>query len=529
MPKLPGAEQLGVRQFQDRSSVVTPTADFSGQNALVSAVNNISKGMNERLDRSSLHKAKIHFQKAKLEADAAFDRDPDFKTYQERYDKKIASAMESSGSMVRNPRDRELFQEQMSLYRAEGNKQIIAKAWIREADYNILSMNDTLSIARENHLRASNAVDKQFAIDTANDVITANIESGYISATEGEGKRKALALDLAIATVEATDPDKRLKLLKKKQGIIKELPTDTYNKMVRSAEAQLSAQVALDTANTIREAGGTLDERMVEVNKIKDPKVKSAAKAQVKDDYNLEETAEGKARYKTYDAMAKNIIAGESLTNIKARNPKEWESLGSKEQLALIGMSQTRKSNETDFNVYHKLNILKKTDRQEAYLYFLENVSSFSNSDAKTESDYFTSGLEEPKPLFSMKETFNRKVKELKLKGEDLGKAEMRIREEYDSWTRANPDKTMNTKEQDFVINSVFDEVVGTGFLGWGKDNMFALPKVEADKVKLQNEFDRYARERNNGNPPDAATMEIIRNVMVKRGMIGDYQVPDSE
>ena len=155
MPRLPTAENLGVRTFQDRSSVVTPTADTRGQDALVSTISNISNGMTERLDASSLHKAKINFQKAKLEADAAFDQDPDFETYQSRYDEKMKSVMDESAKLVRNPRDRERFGRDMSLYTAEGSQWMIAKAFGKEVDRGLADLNETLTIGRENYLRAS--------------------------------------------------------------------------------------------------------------------------------------------------------------------------------------------------------------------------------------------------------------------------------------------------------------------------------------------------------------------------------------
>jgi hypothetical protein len=324
MPRLPGAEELGVRQYQDRSSVITPTADFSGQKALISTVKNISDRRNERLDRSSLHKAKMHFQKSKLEADSAFDQDPDFETYQERYDKKIADAMTQSAGMIRNPNDRSMFEESMSLYRAQGNQQIIAKAWNKEVDKGLSDLDETLTIGRENYLRASNASDKQFAIDTANEAINAAEEATHIDADKATNMRQGLAVDLAIASVEVAPPEKQIELLKSDKGMMQYIPLDTRNKMLKSAEVQYSATQAMESANAIREGGGTLQERMDQVNKIKDPKVKSATKAQVKDDYNLEKTAEGEARYQTYDGMAKGIIAGGNLNEMRAEKPSEW-------------------------------------------------------------------------------------------------------------------------------------------------------------------------------------------------------------
>ncbi len=523
MARLPTVQDLGVRSFQDRSTVVTPRADTRGQDALVSTISNISQRRNERLDASSLHKAKIHFQKAKLEADAAFDQDPDFETYQERYDEKMKTAMSSALDLVRNPGDRERFSSDMSLYRAQGNQMMIAKAFGKEVDKGLADLDETLTIGRENYLRSSNQQDKQFAIDTANEAINAAELATHIDADKAQKMRQNLALDLAIASVETAPPENQLKLLKSRAGVMEYMPLDVRKKMMKNAEAQLGAQKSLDLANTIREEGGTREERLAKVHKIKDPKVKAGVKSQVINDFNLEKTSDGEARYAVYDEAAKGLLAGKDLPSFIVEMPDKWNSLEAKEQSALINMSQTKTPSTTNFAAYHKLNQLKQKDKVEAYHFFLDNVSSFSASDAKSESDYFTGLGEEPKPLFSMKETFNKKAKVLNVKDEDLGLAEYRIQEEYGTWAKANPGETMDLDTQNSIVNSVFDTVAGSGFLGFGKQRAFELPKHKADAQKMEKEFARYAQERNNGVDPDADTKLRIRDAMVRRGLISDY------
>ena len=522
MPRLPTAQNLGVRSFQDRSTVVTPSVDTRGQDALVSAVANISSGMNERLDASSLHKAKIHFQKAKLEADTAFDQDPDFETYQARYDKKLETAMESSSDMVRNQRDRARFQEEMSLYRAEGSERIIAKAFGKEVDRGIADLDETLTVARENYLRSSNQDDKQFAIDTANSAIDSAEQATHIDADKAQSMRQALALDLAIASVEAAPPERQVDLLKSTEGVMDYMPLDVRTKMLKNAETQLDAQTSLDTANTIRIEGGTLDERMAKVNKITDPKVKASTRAQVINDHNIERTAEGQEKYAIYDDAAKALIAGESLEAFRSQNPKGWNALGSKEQAALISMTKTNKPTTTNFAAYHTLNQLKLEDKVKAYHFFLDNVSAFSTADAKTQSDYFTGLAEVPKPLFSMQSTFNKRAKDLDITGEDLGEAEYRINEEFETWSRANPDETMSFDVQKTIVDSVFDGVVGTSTWWFGKEKMgFELPKDQVDRAKIAKKVKQY--EERYGEKPDVNMLLRIRNKMVKDGLITDY------
>ena len=522
MPRLPVAQDLGVRSFQDRSSVVTPSVDGRAQDAFVATISNISSGMNSRLDASSLHKAKIHFQKAKLDADTAFDQDPDFETYQERYDKKLESAVAESAAMVRNPRDQEAFRQDMSLYRAQGTEQIIAKAFGKEVDKGLADLNETLTIGRENYLRASNQQDKDFAVQTSNAAIDAAEQSTHIDADKAQSLRQNLALDLAVASIEVAPPEKQIKLLKSRSGVMEYMPLDVRTEMLKNAETQLGAQITLDTSNAIRVEGGTLEERMAKVNKIKDPEIKGPVRSQVIADHNVELTAKGEAVYETYDRAAKGIIAGESLESFKAKHPDEWNSLGSKEQAALISMTQSKKEASTDLGTYHQLNILKQKDKVEAYHFFLDNVAAFSTADAKKQSDYFTGLAEQPKALFSMDKTFSDKVKGLGLSGAALGDATYRIQEEFETWAKANPGETMSLDAQTKIVDSVFDKVVGTSTWWLGSDKRgFEVPKNKVDASKLQEKIKDF--EVRYGKPPDPDMQLRIRDKMVKDGLISDY------
>jgi hypothetical protein len=535
MGRLPTAESLGQRSFQDRSFVVKPNVDFSGANALGSAVTNIVEGRIERLDASSLHKAKIQFQKNKLEADAAFDQDPDFETYQSRYDEKMKSAMEESAKLVRNPRDRERFARDMSLYTAEGSQRMIAKAFGKEAKRGLSDLDETLTVGRENYLRASSGQDKQFALNTMQEAIKSARGSTYIDETEEKNMEQELALGLAVASIEVEPPEVQLKLLKSKQGIFNDIPLDVRTKMIANVETQIDAQVSLDMANVIREEGGTREERMVKVNKVKDPKVKASLRAQVLNDFNVEKVAEGEEKYTIYDEAAKGIIEGKDLNGFIAEMPAKWNSLGSKEQSALISMASSKSPTKTDLGVYNNLAILKGEDRTQAQIYFYENVSSFSQTEAKKQIDYFANPVE-PKPLFNITNVFNEKVKELKLSGDSLGAAKLRITEEYDTWARDNPGKTMDLTSQNEIVNTVFDEVVGTGTWFSKRDRQFELPREEvagikankiydADQAKINKEVTAYTaayKAKYNREPPEENLFRLTEK-MVQAGEIQDY------
>ena len=530
MARLPSAQDLGIRSFQDRSQVVTPTANVGGQNQLVATISNISTGMNERLDATSRHKAKVHFQKAKIEADAAFDQDPDFETYQERYDKKIQAAIEASAAMVRNPNDRAMFQQEMSLYKAQGTQAIIAKAYGKEVDRGLADLDETLTIGRENYLRASNEQDKAFAMDAINDAINAVEGATYIDADKAQSMRQRVALDLAVASVESAPPEKQIELLKSSKGVMQYLPLDVRTKMMKNAEVQLGAQIALDTANTIRTEGGTLDERLAKVHKIKDPKVKSATKSQVINDHNLELTADGQAKYAIYDGMAKELLVpgGRSIAQIIKDEPKQWNSLGSKEQEALISRATTGKPQKTDPTVYRELSNKKNESTVKAYHYYLENISSFSPEEQKRQDDIFQKLSGAPKPLRSIEQEFNKRIGQLgvKVKDDDWALADQRLNDEYDSWTKNNPGETMDANTQKLILDGIFDEVVIPG-TWWGTNTVkgFEAPKLKVDQERIKKEVERHRVERNGGKEVPIEMQAAIEMALHNRGLISPPEV----
>lgn len=527
MPRIPGVESLGQSSFEDRGSVVTPSINMSGQNRLIATVDAIATRQTERLDATSLYKAKMHYQKAKLEADSAFDSDPDFETYQKRYEEKISEAEKVALEMVRNPSDRELFQEDLALHRTQGVLNITAKAFSKEADKGLADLDETLTIARENYLRATSKQDKDFAVNAINDAINSAEQATYLDKDKAQSLRQKAAVDMAIASIEAAPAEKKLQLLKSREGIFDKIPSDTRAKMIDAYQGQYDAQAALGIADSIRNEGGTLTERAEKVNKISDAKVRAAARSQVINDYNLEETEKGKARYNIYDEAAKGVTAaamgqpgGMGLNEFIANKPKEWAALEAKEQSALIAMTGKGKPKETEFLAYHEVNTLKKSNKEEAYRYFLKNVSRFSLTDAKKIDDELSGLAEEPKPLLGMREAFQSKASELGVKKEDAelyGKAEYRIQEEYDTWAKANPGKQMTFREQTELVNSVFDVAV-EGWFSIDK-RAFEVPRSEADSLKLQKKADEYKAKY--GYPPSDEVMTLIAKKMTKDGLIG--------
>lgn len=388
MPELPGIDQLGQRQFQDRSQVVRPSVDMSGQQNLVNTVQQVASNVSERVDQSNLQNAKIQFQKAKLAADSAFDQDTDFETYHTRYEGMLNKAAEDSSKLIRNPRLQEQFKNEISLYQAQGLDSIKKKAIMKETDHGLATLDDSLTTARENYLRATDPTDKQFARDSMSEAIDLAQTHAYIDADKAQVLRQKTAVDLAIASVNTEQPAQQVKLLKENKGLIDVIPKDVRLEMLNRAENKSQTDVALTLAGGIRAKGGTLDDRFKEADKIGDVKTRELVRGQVEEDYGREKRAKSESQYNAYDTLKKGVIAGKSSLEVSKENPDMWESMSGDQQQAIRSMD-TRKDPQSDLNVYNNLNQLASKDKNQAYQYFLDNADKLSPGDVEKWSDRF--------------------------------------------------------------------------------------------------------------------------------------------
>jgi len=97
----------------------------------------------------------------------------------------------------------------------------------------------------------------------------------------------------------------------------------------------------------------------------------------------------------------------------------------------------------------------------------------------------------------------------------------LRVQEEYNTWSKANPGENMDLDTQNTIVNGIFDEVVGTSTWWFGGDKRgYELDRSDADTAKVTKEIERYRIERNNGEPVSVNTMMKIEQVMRQQGLI---------
>lgn len=465
MPTIPTSEVLGQRVFQDRSQVVRPQLDFSGQQRLVDTAQQVASNVNDRLDRASMQKAKIEFQRAKLDADAAFDQDPDFSTHETRYNELLGKAVESSSKLVRNPRMAEAFKEEIGLYQAEGAANIKKKAFAKEIKYGIADLDGKLTTARENYLRATDPKDREFSLNGIMESIDFAEESGYIDKVQSQSMREKAAVDLAIASIKIEPASKQVQLLKENQGLIDVIPKDIRLKMIEQAEGASQTDVALTIAGQIRSRGGDLSERFAEADKIKDVKVREMVKSQVEQDVGREKRAVAQKQYDAYDSLKKNVIAGKTSLEVSKENPDAWNSMSGDQQQAIRSMDSNKRET-SDLNVYNTINQMARENKDKAYQHWLENADKLSSSDNKQISDRFA----KPEELDGFLERTGRlevalrRIDVTDKKSDSFNMAREQLDKDYMSFEKTKGRKP-DAEELDKLIIGITDKVVEGG---WG-------------------------------------------------------------
>lgn len=480
MAELPIPEQLGQRSFQDRSQVVRPAIDFSGQQNFVNAAQQFSSNVNDRLDQSSLQKAKIQFQRAKLDADKAFDQDTDFATHEQRYNETLGKAAEESAKLVRNPRMQEQFKQEIGLYQAEGAANIQKRAFAKEIDHGVANLDEALTMSRENYLRATSTADKELARKTMVDSIDLAEQNSYIDADKAQALRQKTAVDLAIASIKVEPADKQVKLLKENQGLIDVIPKDVRMQMIKEAEGQSQTNVALSLANNITARGGDLSGRFAEADKISDVKVRELTKQQIEQDFGREKRAVAEKQYNAYDTLKKDVIAGSTSLEVSQQNPDLWNSMSGDQQQAIRSMD-TKKGEQTDLNVYNKLNQLAATDKQAAYLYFTENAHKLSSSDVMKWSDRLAKP-EELEGYLTQTQRLDTALNAIGVKdkkGEGYKMAQDQLDKDVISFEKTKGHKP-DAEELDKLVNNLTDRVVD------GSYNPFSDKPFGSDKYGFQ-------------------------------------------
>lgn len=484
MPRLPTAQDLGTRVAQNRSQVVDPSSSVApvmqAQGQLVSAAQQFTNDLKSRRDQMALHKARISYQKALIEAESIYD-DPsvDLDTALTRHEDALRKARTNALQMVGNKQLQGLLSEDLDLAQLKALDAGRSRLTAIEADRGLADMNEILSTAREVAL----VRDFDTAMDVANDAITTARGSGYIDAVQEQGLREKYSREVAAAAISVKPLKEQKEILAGDHPLSKVLPTDTRKKLLEDVSGRLVVEDGMRAADEIRLAGGSREERRNKAMQIKDPDVRQAALRQVEHDLQQEKLALAETQYDAYQSLAKEVIAGNSSAQVITANPQAWDALSAEQQIALKNMDAKQ---GTDIGVYNHLNQLASTSRDRAYDYFLANAHKLSPSDAMKWSDRLAKP-EELDGYLTRSQRLGRMLNDAGIKKDSdrYYRALEAVDKDVLAFEQQNGKKP-NPKEEQEILNTVFDKVVDSAWFNPFSSDQFGFDLSQQQRTELR-------------------------------------------
>lgn len=198
--KLPGPEQLGSRPSarsgraiasQDTTAIGEGIAALGqGGMQLATSLQQAQEKTKEAEDTLQLARARSEWAKGRIELEQSFDKDQDWRTYGDRYDKGAKTLEDRSAALISNPRLRERFVLGIADDRAAARGRLQDRGIAREKEEGIAETNATLDRLKEvaAHPRADEQT-KLKAINDVNEAIGAAERRGWISAVQAQQTR----------------------------------------------------------------------------------------------------------------------------------------------------------------------------------------------------------------------------------------------------------------------------------------------------------------------------------------------------
>lgn len=518
MPRLPTADDLGLRIAQNNVSTFAESGGETAQalqkfGSTLLAVNNDRR---ERKNRMAMVKAKTAWQVAKIEADNAFEQDTDYETFGQRYSEMLDKAEQQAVGLIEDEQLKSVFQQEILVNRTIGMQQINAKAFQKEKEVGLADLDSVLTAARENALRGGS----QFALETANEAIEAAVQNTYMGADDAQALRRKFGQDMAVGLIEVQPLKKQKEMLTAKQGHAELIPLDIRKKMLESVDKQLIHQGAMEAADMVRQEGGSREERLEKVRKIKDADIRKAAESQVLHDLQQEKLGDAELKYDIYQEAAKGIIAGGTVNDFISENPKEWQSLTAEQQSSLMSV-QDKGDKKTDLQTWDNLNRIYTQDRNKAYEYFVENAHRLSDTDAKKWSDRLAKP-EERDGYLTRTQRLGQMLQSNGIeKGTDEHTESLRfLDEEFMRFEEANGRKP-DAKEEQAILDFSFEKAVDGSWNPFVADKyVFELPKDEVNARKFERILESY-RSRSDVPLADDDVM-LLYQMAVDKGLIDE-------
>ncbi|HFK3783153.1 TPA: lytic transglycosylase domain-containing protein [Klebsiella oxytoca] len=244
MPRLPSANDLGRVSLRPATGVASPdlSAPFRAAQQLGNQVTQIAGEVADDQNRLDFGKAQTAWLQGQANTHAAFEKDNDYATMQDRYGQQMQKVTESSASWITSGRMRQEFDNWVNQQNIRGGEQIRSLAWSKEKDASIAGLNQSLETSRSTYLTSTDPATRQQILDATNNMIQGAASKGYIDQTQAQQLGQRWITDAATGSLKMMQPEQRLSALRNPQGITTFLPPDQRQAMIKDA-----AQEAIST------------------------------------------------------------------------------------------------------------------------------------------------------------------------------------------------------------------------------------------------------------------------------------------
>ncbi len=237
MPRLPSANDLGRVSLRPATGVASPdlSAPFRAAQQLGNQVTQIAGEVADDQNRLDFGKAQTAWLQGQANTHAAFEKDNDYATMQDRYGQQMQKVTESSASGITSGRMRQEFDNWVNQQNIRGGEQIRSLAWSKEKDASIAGLNQSLETSRSTYLTSTDPATRQQILDATNNMIQGAASKGYIDQTQAQQLGQRWITDAATGSLKMMQPEQRLSALQNPTGIVSFLPPDQRQAMIKDA------------------------------------------------------------------------------------------------------------------------------------------------------------------------------------------------------------------------------------------------------------------------------------------------------
>lgn len=254
MARLPDIEALGGRPIpQSRRSIATvrnagAVGDAAGN--LGATISQMGQQMLEREDKLTYAAAKSAILRADVNARIELQDDPDFETYESRYQEKMAKAREMASGLIKSKMDRRLFEVDTQLDMDRGAGEVRALARTKRVAARGALLVDGLETLRSTARDAPDDETRTAIFSTAKDAIDSAAGDGTIDPVKAVELRRGFVSELSEERVNVAIDDGDIEKAERALDTYgRFLTSDSYTRLHRVVDKMRDDNVVMAAAD----------------------------------------------------------------------------------------------------------------------------------------------------------------------------------------------------------------------------------------------------------------------------------------